>query len=220
MPLVGAWLLHQWQATIGPPGALADYVHDFLSDVSFETGRALLEVVGHRAMALFFCVVVLFFMYLDGARFAAQIETVLARQFGPSGVTTMRLATQAIRGTVNGLILVGLGLAILMSLVYAFAACAIRRCGASRPGCSGSCRSVPGWRWQASWSTCSRSTRAAPRSRCSDRRDHDLHHRSLHPSAIHHRRIAAAAGAGTPRHRRRARPSASSASSSARRCWQ
>jgi predicted PurR-regulated permease PerM len=121
MPLAGAWLLHQWQATIGPPGALADYVHDFMSDLSFQTGRALLEVVGHRAMALFFCVVVLFFMYLDGARFAAQIETVLARQFGVSGVTTMRLAIEAIRGTVNGLILVGLGLAVLMSIVYAFA---------------------------------------------------------------------------------------------------
>jgi predicted PurR-regulated permease PerM len=121
LPLVGPWLLRQWQATIGPPGALADYVHSFVSDLSFGTKRALLFSVGHRAMALFFCIVVLFFLYLDGARFAAQIEAVLARQFGPSGVATKRLAVQAIRGTVNGLILVGLGLAVLMSITYAVA---------------------------------------------------------------------------------------------------
>jgi predicted PurR-regulated permease PerM len=121
VPLVGTWLLRQWQTTIGPPGALADYVHGFFSDLSFETGRALVLLVGHRAMALFFCIVVLFFLYLDGARFTDQVDVVLARQFGPSGVTTKRLAVQAIRGTVNGLILVGLGLAVLMSIVYGLA---------------------------------------------------------------------------------------------------
>lgn len=121
LPLGGPWLLREWQATIGPPGALADYLHGFVDDLSFESGRALVLFVGHRAMAFFFCIVVLFFMYLDGARFGAQLETVLARQFGPSGVATKRLAVQAIRGTVNGLILVGLGLAVLMSIAYAIA---------------------------------------------------------------------------------------------------
>jgi predicted PurR-regulated permease PerM len=121
LPGVGPWLLRQWQATVGPPGALADYVHGFVDDLTFESGRALLLMVGHRAMAFFFCIVVLFFLYLDGARFSDQIDAVLARQFGPSGVTTKRLAVQAIRGTVNGLILVGLGLALLMTAAYAIA---------------------------------------------------------------------------------------------------
>ncbi len=121
VPLIGNWLLGVWQTTIAPPGALADYAHTFFRDLSFTTGRALALRVGHRAMAFFFCIVVLFFLYLDGARLARQIETVLARQFGPSGVTTQRLAVQAVRGTVNGLILIGLALAVLMSLVYAFA---------------------------------------------------------------------------------------------------
>jgi predicted PurR-regulated permease PerM len=121
VPLIGGWLLGLWQSMIGPPGALADYVRSFISDISFATGRALVLQVGHRAMGFFFCIVVLFFMYLDGARLARQIETVLARQFGPSGVTTQRLAVQAIRGTINGLILVSLGLAVLMTFVYAIA---------------------------------------------------------------------------------------------------
>ena len=40
LPLVGAWIVRQWQDTIGPPGALADYVHGFLGDLTFESGRA------------------------------------------------------------------------------------------------------------------------------------------------------------------------------------
>jgi predicted PurR-regulated permease PerM len=121
LPGIGAWLLRQWQDTIGPPGALADYVHGFVSDLTFESGRALVLSVGHRAMALFFCIVVLFFLYLDGARLTAQIDAVLVRQFGAGGVSTKRLAVQAIRGTVNGLILVGLGLAVLMTIIYVVA---------------------------------------------------------------------------------------------------
>ncbi|HEY4957576.1 MAG TPA: AI-2E family transporter, partial [Caldimonas sp.] len=121
LPAIGAWLLRQWQETIGPPGALADYAHGFLGDLTFHSGRALVLSVGHRAMALFFCLVVLFFLYLDGARLAAQIDAVLTRQFGADGVLTKRLAVQAIRGTVNGMILVGLGLAVLMTIVYVVA---------------------------------------------------------------------------------------------------
>ena len=121
LPYAGPWLLRQWNATIGPPGALADDIHGFLSDLDFQTGRAIVLDIGHRAMALFFCIVVLFFLYLDGAHFAAHVDTVLSRQFGPSGVATKRLAVQAVRGTVNGLILVGLGLAVLMTVAYAIA---------------------------------------------------------------------------------------------------
>ena len=122
LPAIGAWLLRQWQETIGPPGALADYVHGFLGDLTFDSGRALVRSASaHRAMALFFCLVVLFFLYLDGARLAAQIDAVLTRQFGADGVLTKRLAVQAIRGTVNGMILVGLGLAVLMTIVYVVA---------------------------------------------------------------------------------------------------
>ncbi|MEP6738825.1 MAG: AI-2E family transporter [Caldimonas sp.] len=121
LPLAGPWLVEQWQATLGQPGALSDYAHGFFSDLNFHTGRALVVLVGHRAMALFFCILILFFLYLSGSRIVTQIDVVLERQFGPSGITTKRLTVQAIRGTVNGLILVGLGLAVLMSIAYAIA---------------------------------------------------------------------------------------------------
>ncbi|MDQ6685450.1 MAG: AI-2E family transporter [Pseudomonadota bacterium] len=121
LPLVGEWALHRWEATLGQPGALADYTRAYSHSLGLETGRTMLLFVGHRAMALFFCALVLFFLYLDGPLLAAQIEMLLLRRFGPRGVETQQLAVKAIRGTVNGLILVGLGLAVIMSIVYALA---------------------------------------------------------------------------------------------------
>jgi predicted PurR-regulated permease PerM len=121
VPWVGSALVSQWQSSIGEPGALAGYARNAFGETGFHTGRLAAVWLGHRAMELFFCVVILFFFYLDGAALARNLDTVLDRQFGPRGVATKRLAVDAIRGTVNGLILVGLGLAIVMSVAYAIA---------------------------------------------------------------------------------------------------
>ena len=121
LPLAGDWALREWNETLRQPGALADFAHANSRLLSLETGRTLLVLAGHRAMSLFFCLLVLFFLYLDGPLLTAQIGTMLERRFGPRGIETQQLAVKAIRGTVNGLILVGLGLAVVMGIVYALA---------------------------------------------------------------------------------------------------
>ena len=121
LPLVGPSLMRQWQSSIGEPGALAESVRSVFGEAGFRTGRVVVLWLGHRAMELFFCLLVLFFFYLEGATVVGQVDRVLARQFGPRGATTKRLAVAAIRGTVNGLIGVGLGLAVVMSAAYSIA---------------------------------------------------------------------------------------------------
>jgi predicted PurR-regulated permease PerM len=121
LPVVGDWAQRQWNAYIAQPGALRDLLQAMIHRVNVESGRALVLEVGHRTIALFFCALVLFFLYLDGEVFGQQAEAVLQRQFGPDGVHTMELAVAAVRGTVNGLVLVGLGMALVMSVAYAVA---------------------------------------------------------------------------------------------------
>jgi predicted PurR-regulated permease PerM len=121
LPLVGPWVLKQWDAWIGQPGALSGFLHDSTRGLAFHTGRTVVLELGHRAMSLFFSVVVLFFFYLDGDNLAIQTEAVLDRQFGRAGVHTVQLAVRAVRGTVNGLVLVGLAVAVVMSIAYAIA---------------------------------------------------------------------------------------------------
>ena len=121
VPGFGAWVARQWQETLAEPGALSGYVHALLGGLDFAAGRTLVAVVGHHAMAVFFCIVVLFFLYLGGDALGAQVDAVLARHLGPAGQRTRTLAVLAVRGAVNGLVLVGLGVALLMSVAYAVA---------------------------------------------------------------------------------------------------
>ncbi|MDQ6628312.1 MAG: AI-2E family transporter, partial [Pseudomonadota bacterium] len=124
LPGIGEWATRQWTGTLAEPGALAGYAHSMFHGMDFAAGRTLVMVVGRHAMALFFCVVVLFFIYLGGDALAAQIDAVLARHIGPAGMRTGALAVRAVRGAVNGLVLVGLGLAVIMSAAYAIAGAA------------------------------------------------------------------------------------------------
>ena len=121
LPGFGEWASRQWTATLGEPGALAGYAHSVLHGMDFAAGRTLLTVVGHHAMAVFFCLVVLFFVYRSGDALAAQVDAVLSRHVGPAGMRTRALAVRSVRGAVNGLVLVGFGVAILMSAAYAIA---------------------------------------------------------------------------------------------------
>jgi predicted PurR-regulated permease PerM len=120
-PFVGAWAAAQWNAQIGEPGALSDFTHGLAGRFSFRTGRSLVIELGHRAMSIFFCVLVLYFLFARGDALAAQFRKIVVRTFGRPGLHTVRLAVAAVRGTVNGLILVGLGVAAVMSIAYALA---------------------------------------------------------------------------------------------------
>jgi predicted PurR-regulated permease PerM len=118
LPGVGDWAMRQWNETIGAPGALHDYLHSLLG-ADFERGRILVVLFARHAMALFFCVIVLFFLYLGGDVLAAQIDAVLARRVGPAGTRTRTLALRSVRCAVNGLVLVGCGVAVFMTVLYA-----------------------------------------------------------------------------------------------------
>lgn len=121
LPGGGAWAVRQWNEAIGDPGALSDSVHSLLRRLNFATGRSLLAELTRHAMAFFFCVLVLFFLYFDGDAFAAQIDTIVARQFGPAGRRGLALVVRSVRGAVNGLVLVGLGVGVLMAIAYGIA---------------------------------------------------------------------------------------------------
>lgn len=118
LPGIGTWATLRWNETLAVPGALGDYAHSFLGGVDLAKGRSLVGVFAHHAMGLFFCVVVLFALYLHGDELAGQIDAALVRHVGPAGRRTRLLALRSIRGAVNGLVLVGCGVAVFMSFLY------------------------------------------------------------------------------------------------------
>ena len=121
LPGIGAWAARQWNDTLGEPGALSGVVHSLLGKLDLARGRSLVADVARNAMAFFFCILVLFCLYLDGDTLAAQIDTVVTRQLGPAGRRTLGVVVRSVRGAVNGLVLVGLGVGVLMTIAYAVA---------------------------------------------------------------------------------------------------
>ena len=116
VPLVGKWLSQLWSEWLADPGDLSAIVHSLTGQFDLARGRAIAGLIAHDAMKFFFCIVVLFFLYLDGEALAVQIDAVVSRQLGPAGTRTLPVVVSSVRGAVNGLVLVGVGVAVLMTI--------------------------------------------------------------------------------------------------------
>jgi predicted PurR-regulated permease PerM len=73
-------------------------------------------------MVLFaFTLLTLFFLFKEGDAVARQLQTAGTRAFGPSGERIGRQMMNSVHGTVDGLVLVGLGEGVLMGVGYVIA---------------------------------------------------------------------------------------------------
>jgi predicted PurR-regulated permease PerM len=72
----------------------------------------------HRLLIIVFMLVILFFLLRDGETLTRGLQVGSARAFGPPGEQVGWQIVQAIRGTVNGLVVVGLGEGVLMGIAY------------------------------------------------------------------------------------------------------
>jgi predicted PurR-regulated permease PerM len=65
-----------------------------------------------------FLLLILFFLMRDGERVAISLRTGCERAFSRAGVNVAMQALRAVRGTVNGLVVVGFGEGVLLGVVY------------------------------------------------------------------------------------------------------
>lgn len=118
----GDQLIGWWQAHLAPPGGLGrlPIFHDAGAGSSLDLGGRFLGAVLHRVLIIVFMLLILFFLLRDGESVARGLRTGSARAFGPAGERVGEQIVQAIRGTVNGLVIVGLGEGVLMGVAYYF----------------------------------------------------------------------------------------------------
>ena len=110
-----------WAATLGHPDAGTDLLHRFDAGRAAGFSRNLGREVVHRAVLFGFSLVALFFLFRDRDTVRAQALTACNRLFGPRGERIARQMVASVHGTVDGLVLVGLGEGVLLGLVYYFA---------------------------------------------------------------------------------------------------
>ncbi len=86
-----------------------------------EIGRSVGGQVVHRVVLFFFALMTLFFLFKEGQDVVRQCLDASNKAFGAKGERVARQMVASIHGTVDGLVLVGLGEGFIMGVAYVFA---------------------------------------------------------------------------------------------------
>ncbi|MCH9755702.1 MAG: AI-2E family transporter [Gammaproteobacteria bacterium] len=122
IPFIGKELIAYWDKNLGEPGHikhLISNIHLSLTPVSYYAKRISLSVA-HRGFQIGFTMLILFFFYRDGESIIKAINQVGENCLGVRWHRYVKKLPGALRGTVNGTIVVGMGVGILMGLCYAW----------------------------------------------------------------------------------------------------
>lgn len=119
LPMIGEQMAAYWDQHIGQPGN----VQSFLSNLhlSLTTSQYIKEVGGsvvHRGVQVGFTMLSMFFLFRDGHILHRQLNRVGEVCLGDRWYRFSAKLPAALRATVNGTIVVGAGVGILMGLCY------------------------------------------------------------------------------------------------------
>lgn len=118
LPLVGATLAEWWQANLSDPVAAGDLIGQVNLRSLAESARTYGGEIVHRIVILLFTLLTLLFLFRDGERLAVQLRDLSDRVIGLRGERIAGHMIAAVHGTVNGLVLVGLGEGALLGVCY------------------------------------------------------------------------------------------------------
>jgi len=118
LPFGSAEATTWWQANLGNSAALDARVHTFDRLIVFAQHWLVGAGLLHRSVIFAFTLITLFFLIRDRALVIAQCRAVSDRLLGPAGDRIARQAVLSVRGTIDGLVLVGIGEGAVMAIVY------------------------------------------------------------------------------------------------------
>ena len=114
---VDAW----WQQNLASPGAARETLERATHGQAGSEGRRVGEALARRLTQFFFTLLTLFFLFKEGHEVTQQMRRAALRAFGPGGERVGRQIIASVHGTVDGLVLVGLGEGFILGVIYAFA---------------------------------------------------------------------------------------------------
>ncbi len=113
---VGDW----WSANLAHAGWFKEAIAKVDTASNREIGRNVGVEAVHRIVLFVFSLLTLFFLFKDGDTVIRQSLSLSERLFGPRGERVARQIAASIHGTVNGLVLVGIGEGVILGVVYFF----------------------------------------------------------------------------------------------------
>jgi predicted PurR-regulated permease PerM len=122
LPGVGTYLSNIWNDTLGLPQGISELFSSgtlgTLKPLNDFIKRFGLQLV-HRSFIFSFVILCLFFFYKDGHRIRTQINAIGHYCLGDRWYLYAKTVPSSLKATVNGLVLVGVGVGILMGISYA-----------------------------------------------------------------------------------------------------
>lgn len=121
LPLVGEWLGRHWITYLGEPHALGELVEMVSGEHLGNIYRMLLSATGdvfRLLLTVLFMLIVLFFVYKDGARIRSQLDIVGERLLPSRWQRFSRMVPATINSTVTGMGLIALGEGVVLGVAY------------------------------------------------------------------------------------------------------
>lgn len=121
LPVFGDELKSYWENSLGQAGGVKEFLSNIqlsLTPASYYLKQIGLNVA-HRSVQVGFTLLSLFFFFRDGHLLIAQVDNVGEYCLGKRWHRYARGLPKALQATVNGTVVVGLGVGILMGICYA-----------------------------------------------------------------------------------------------------
>ena len=110
-----------WQHNLADPGSARALLERTTHGRVESTSRMIAGQVARRSTLFVFTLLTLFFLFREGHHLTQQLRRAGKRAFGPGGERVGLQIIASVHGTVNGLVLVGLGEGVLLGVAYAVA---------------------------------------------------------------------------------------------------
>ena len=120
LPFGAAQASAWWNDNLSHPSAGSDLLHRLDNPSVLGLTRSVGSEIVRRTVLFGFTLVTLFFLFRDGHAVIAQCLAASAKLFGPRGERVARQVVASVHGTVDGLVLVGLGEGFVLGVVYYF----------------------------------------------------------------------------------------------------
>jgi predicted PurR-regulated permease PerM len=113
-----AQLTQFWQANLAAPGAMSLFVGHAMQGSVLEVGRRFGAAALHRLAVIGFMLLALFFVLRHADTLTEQLRVAGRRAVGSAGERVGLQVVRSVQGTVNGLVLVGLGEGLILGVAY------------------------------------------------------------------------------------------------------
>ena len=116
-PSIAGW----WRENLTDPLSAGELVKGIDKGPLIAMSQHIGAVAGRRLIVFLFTILALFFLYRDGDSLAEKLGRMSERAFGPRGRAIGERIVNSVHGTVDGLVLVGLGEGLVLTIAYYFA---------------------------------------------------------------------------------------------------